>query len=83
MAVIAVISIILVVISLALSIYQMLQRPPEPPTPSPRELAGVPSAEQGMDVPVLFGTRWIYKSNVVWWGNPRSVPIVVNSNEIP
>ena len=72
----------LTVISIGLSIYQMFQKPPEPPVPAPRGVTGVPEAVQGMDVPVLFGTRWISKSNVVWWGNPHSTKITVNASEL-
>lgn len=77
-----IISAVLMVVSIGLSIYQMMQSPPEPPVPSPRTLSGVPEAEQGMDVPVLFGKRWISKSNVVWWGRPKSVKIQVSSSEL-
>jgi hypothetical protein len=81
-AIFEVISAVLYVISVGLSIYQMLQKPPEPPVPSPRGLSGIPEAAQGMDVPVLFGQRWISKSNVVWWGNPHTVKIQVDSSEL-
>ena len=80
--VLLVISAVLTAVSLAISIYQMLQKPPAPPVPPPNGLTGVPEATQGMDVPVLFGRRWITKSNVVWWGNPHTTPIRVSSSEI-
>lgn len=82
MAVLSVVLLVLAVISLGLSIYQMLQSPPEPPVPSPRSINGVPEAEQGMDVPVLFGKRWISKSNVVWWGRPKTAKIQVMPSEL-
>lgn len=81
-AILKVIFVILVLASLALSIYQALQKPPEPPTPSPQEVANMPTAEQGMDVPVLFGTYWIRKSNVVWWGDPRHIKNQVDPSEL-
>jgi len=77
-----IISIVLTVASLAISIFQMLQKPPEPPVPPPNGLNGIPESTQGMDVPVLFGRRWISKSNVVWWGNPHTSKISVSANEL-
>jgi len=35
----------------------------------------VPTAEEGREVPVLFGTRRITGPNVVWWGDLASTPI--------
>jgi len=77
-----IISIVLTVISLGISIYQMFQKPPAPPIPAPNGLNGIPEASQGMDVPVLFGRRWISKSNVVWWGNPHTSAIKVLPSEL-
>jgi uncharacterized protein YdeI (BOF family) len=34
-----------------------------------------PTAEEGNTIPVLFGTRLISKSNVVWFGDVEAVPI--------
>ncbi len=35
----------------------------------------VPTALEGREVPVLFGTRRITGPNVVWWGDLASYPI--------
>lgn len=34
-----------------------------------------PTAEEGRDIPVLFGTREIKSANVVWYGDVRTVAI--------
>lgn len=35
-----------------------------------------PSAEEGGNIPVLFGTRTIASQNVIWYGDIRIVPIM-------
>lgn len=50
-----------------MTIYSLFQKPPTPPTPTPDQLTGVPTAEQGKPIPVLFGTRLISQPNVVWY----------------
>lgn len=35
----------------------------------------VPTAEEGREIPVLFGTRDISGPNVVWYGDLRTVAI--------
>lgn len=32
-----------------------------------------PTAEAGRPIPVLFGTRWVNQSNVVWYGDIDTV----------
>ncbi|WP_165856725.1 hypothetical protein [Marinobacter sp. JSM 1782161] len=34
-----------------------------------------PTAEEGKEIPVLFGTRDIESANVVWYGDLRTVAI--------
>jgi hypothetical protein len=34
-----------------------------------------PTAEEGREIPVLFGTREIKGPNVVWYGDKKVVPI--------
>ncbi len=50
------------------------------PKTQPTKAAGlgdftVPTAEDGREIPVLFGTREITGPNVVWYGHLRTVAI--------
>lgn len=50
------------------------------PKPQSRPPAGLneikaPTAEEGREIPVLFGTRDITGPNVVWYGHLRTVAI--------
>lgn len=63
------------ILSLAISIALT----PKPKTANPKE-AGInefnaPTAEEGREIPVLFGTRNITGHNCVWYGDLRTVPI--------
>jgi hypothetical protein len=44
------------------------------PKPTAPELGTVrsPTAEAGRPIPVLFGTRWIKQTNVVWYGDIKT-----------
>lgn len=44
------------------------------PKPKGAELGTVesPTAEEGRAIPVLFGTRWIKQTNVVWYGDIKA-----------
>lgn len=35
----------------------------------------VPTAEEGRDIKMIFGTAWIPDPNVLWYGNLRYIPI--------
>lgn len=50
---------------------------PKPQQPSPAGLKEVraPTAEEGRELPVVFGTREVDGPNVVWYGDIRLVPI--------
>lgn len=50
---------------------------PKPETQRPAGLGDVtaPTAEEGREIPVLFGTRHIEGPNVVWYGDLRTVAI--------
>lgn len=72
--------VVLAAASLAISLYQMFQSAPEPPTPDPDQLDGMPTAEQGKPIPVLFGTRIISQPNVVWYAT--GAPISEEAPEI-
>jgi hypothetical protein len=46
-----------------------------PPAPAPIEDFDVPTAQEGREIPVLFGTRVISSPNVVWYGDLDTSPI--------
>lgn len=50
---------------------------PKPQTTPPPGLGTVtaPTAEEGREIPVLFGTRDLQGPNVVWYGDLRTVAI--------
>jgi hypothetical protein len=52
---------------------------PKPPSqsPPPAGLGDIkaPTAEEGREIPVLFGTRDLEGPNVVWYGDFRAVAI--------
>jgi hypothetical protein len=50
---------------------------PKPQTQPPQGLGDVkvPTAEEGREIPVLFGTRHIEGPNVVWYGDIKTVAI--------
>lgn len=50
---------------------------PKPQSQKPAGLGDlqVPTAEEGREIPVLFGTRDINAPNVVWYGDVNAVPI--------
>ena len=41
----------------------------------------VPTAEEGREIPVLFGSRDISGANVVWYGDLRTTPIKTKSGK--
>lgn len=68
------ISLACTIISMGMSIYAMLTaKSPKPAVPAPNAVSGVPTAEQGKPIPVIFGTCTVTQSNVVWWGNPHQI----------
>jgi hypothetical protein len=50
---------------------------PKPPSMDPAAASDftAPTAEEGREIPVLFGTRDIEAPNVVWYGHMKSVAI--------
>jgi hypothetical protein len=50
---------------------------PKPQSQPPSGLGDVkaPTAEEGREIPVLFGTRDIEGPNVTWYGDLRMTPI--------
>lgn len=47
------------------------------PKPQNAQLGTVdsPTAEEGRPIPVLFGTRWVKQTNVVWYGDISSTAV--------
>lgn len=54
--------------------YSMMPKPQSQPAPGIGEVKA-PTAEEGREIPVLFGTRDLEGPNVVWHGDLRTVPI--------
>lgn len=61
------------VVSMVVS-YALRPKPPEMNPASASEFKA-PTAEEGRDIPVLFGTRDIEAPNVVWYGHMKAVAI--------
>jgi hypothetical protein len=47
-----------------------------PAAPASIEDADIPTAQEGKEIPVLFGTRKISAPNVVWYGDLDTSPII-------
>lgn len=65
-----------VYLTVAVVAYAMVPKP-KTQTQPPAGLGDfkVPTAEEGREIPVLFGTRDIDAPNVVWYGDLRTVAI--------
>lgn len=61
------------VVSLVLS-YALMPKPQSQPPAGLGEVKA-PTAEEGREIPVLFGTRDLKGPNVVWYGHFRAVAI--------
>lgn len=53
----------------------LLAPKPKYDDPSPGTVETGAVAEEGHEIPVLFGTRNLEGMNVVWYGDPRIVPV--------
>ncbi len=74
--------IINVVIMMALSMAVgalTAKKPPKPrySPPAGIEQFSIPTADEGRPIQVLFGKRYIAGPNVVWYGDLKSVPIII------
>ena len=69
-------------IMLAMAALQMALAP-KPPKPKPATLQDLeaPVAEAGRPIPVTFGTVLIKGSNVVWYGDLKTVPVKTKSGK--
>ncbi len=50
---------------------------PKPPKPKPATISDVdaPIAEEGVEIPVIFGTVWMRGPNVLWYGDMATTAI--------
>lgn len=48
---------------------------PKPPKPASITDFELPTAEEGREIPVVFGEVWITGPNVLWYGDLASKPI--------
>lgn len=48
---------------------------PKPESTAKLQQVEAPTADEGREIPVLFGTRDIKQSNVVWYGDIKTVAI--------
>ena len=61
-------------------VYFLMPKPQTAPPPGLGEVK-VPTAEEGREIPVLFGTRIIQGPNVVWWGDVKTRPHKVSQGK--
>jgi hypothetical protein len=65
--------VVLFIVSLLIAVSRMPK--PESRKPQAFEDFDAPTAEEGREIPVLFGTRLIEGPNLVWYGDFKSAPI--------
>lgn len=65
---------IVVFIVALVAAYSMMPKPQSQPPAGLGDFQ-VPTAEEGREIPVLFGTRDVSGPNVVWYGDLKVVPI--------
>lgn len=65
------------VAALVISAVYSYSQTPKTQTQPPAGLNEIkaPTAEEGREIPVLFGTRDIPSANVVWFGDLKTTPI--------
>lgn len=61
------VQIAIAVVTIAIS-YALAPKPPKPQNALPGEVE-VPKAPRGEPIPVVFGTVWLKKSGVLYWGD--------------
>ena len=54
---------------------------PKPPKPASITDFDLPTAQEGREIPVVFGEVWITGPNVLWYGDLRSAPIKAKSSK--
>ncbi len=56
------------------AVYSMMPKPQSRPPAGLNEFP-VPTAEEGREIPVLFGTRDLRGPNIVWYGDLKTVAL--------
>lgn len=54
--------------------YSAVPKPQSQPPPGLGDVK-LPTAEEGREIPVLFGTREMTAPNVIWWGDFSAEPV--------
>lgn len=65
----------IVVFIVALAVGLAMQPKPQSQPPAGLGEFQVPTAEEGREIPVLFGTRELEGPNVVWYGHLNTVAV--------
>lgn len=71
---------IVVLIVAALVSYALAPKPPSP-KPASIEDFDIPTAEQGREIPVAFGTVTVTGANVIWYGGLGTEEIVASGGK--
>ncbi|MBN2019299.1 MAG: hypothetical protein JW749_03640 [Sedimentisphaerales bacterium] len=66
---------IAIMAALSYGISALMSKDPKNYNQDPSKDIDVPTADEGVEVPVLFGTRRIKGPNVVWWGDLKTKAI--------
>lgn len=71
----------IVVFIIALVVCYAMQPKQTQPTPASLDDMSIPSAQPGGCIPVVFGTRLLASSNIVWYGNLKYEPVETKSGK--
>lgn len=66
--------ILIVMLVAAIYVYATMPSPPSKQPPALGDL-GVPTAEDGREIMMIFGEGWIDDNNVLWYGDLTTTPI--------
>lgn len=73
------IQIAIMIVSAVLS-YALTPKP-KPPKPASLDDFDLPTAEEGREIPVVFGEVWVKGPNVIWYGDLSSRAIRTKSGK--
>ncbi|MDZ7476946.1 hypothetical protein U5F73_18470, partial [Stenotrophomonas pavanii] len=71
----------IVVMIVALIVSYVMRPKPTVPKPAALEDFNVPTAEDGRECSMVFGTNWIDDPNVLFYGDLRTTPIKVKGGK--